>query len=228
MTTPTISTGTIPFTVEGETHHTWFKAIGDVSGCSHTPVIVLHGGPGLAHDYLVPHIDLYTKSSIPVILYDQLGNSRSTHLPDKPKDFWTIELFVNELVNVLRHFQIQDKYDIIGHSWGGMLAMEFAIRDRPEVAGLNHLVLTNSLASIEHWVASDSQQLSAFPDDVRATINAGRNADPKAYREALFKYKAVHTCTVAPFPEEVIYTFDQNSGIDADRSVADAMYVFFS
>lgn len=220
---PTIRTGTIPFEVDGETHQTFFKSIGDVSDRSHTPVVVIHGGPGFAHDYLVPHIDLYTKSSIPVIFYDQLGNSRSTHLPNKPKEFWTIDLFIDELVNVLRHFQIQDRYDVVGHSWGGIVSMEFVIRSRPEVAGLQHLVLANSLASVKQWVASNSRQLSFFPEEVKAAINAGRDADVQAYREALFKFNAVHTCTVTPFPEEVVYTFDQNHGINADRSVTDGM-----
>lgn len=222
-----INTGTIPFEIDGETHQTFFKTIGDVSDQSRTPVVVVHGGPGLAHDYLVPHIDLYTKSSIPVILYDQLGNSRSTHLPNKPKEFWTIDLFIDELVNVLRHFRIQDKYDIIGHSWGGMLSMEFIIRNRPEVAGLRHLVVSNSLASIKDWLAANSQQLALFPEDVQASIKAGRNADVVAYRDALIKFNAVHCCRVTPFPKEVVYTFDQNHGIDADRSVTNAMYAEF-
>lgn len=218
-------TGTIPFEVDGETHQTWFKTVGDLSDQSHTPVVVIHGGPGMSHDYLIPHIDLYTKSSIPVVFYDQIGNSRSTHLPNKPKEFWNIDLFINELVNVLRHFRIQDNYNIIGHSWGGMLSMEFIIRNRPEVAGLRHLVVANSLASVEHWLASNSGQLALFPENVRAAIKAGRNADLKAYREALFKFNEVHTCRMTPFPEEVVYTFNQNHGDDADRSVTDGMYV---
>ncbi|MDP1293891.1 alpha/beta fold hydrolase, partial [Klebsiella variicola] len=62
-----------------------------------------------------------------VINYDQLGNGRSTHLPDKDPSFWTVGLFLEELNNLLQHLEISDNYAILGQSWGGMLGSEHAI-----------------------------------------------------------------------------------------------------
>ena len=62
-------------------------------------------------------------SSIPIIFYDQLGGGRSTHRPDAPKDFWTPELFMDELDNLLKHLHVQDDFDLLGHSWGGKIRM---------------------------------------------------------------------------------------------------------
>ncbi len=109
------------------------------SACRNTCLIDIHS-PGLSHDYLLPLSDLATKFSIPVVFYDQIGNSRSTHLPSKPPSFWTIDLFIAELVNLLEHFHIQEGFDFLGHSWGGILGLEFEVRRQSE--GLRHLVLT--------------------------------------------------------------------------------------
>ncbi|KAJ2984523.1 hypothetical protein NUW54_g10479 [Trametes sanguinea] len=130
--------GHIDFPYQGETHQTYYKIFGDLQNRTRPPVVVLHGGPGLSHDYLLPHYDL-TEQSFPVIFYDQIGNARSTHLPDKPPTFWTIDLFLDELENLLKHFGIQDEYHIIGHSWGAMMFSEFVTR-RPHT-GLRKLVV---------------------------------------------------------------------------------------
>ena len=59
-----------------------------------------------------------------VIHYDQIGNGRSTHLPDRGADFWTVDLFLDELDNLLAHLGIADRYHLLGQSWGGMLGAE--------------------------------------------------------------------------------------------------------
>jgi pimeloyl-ACP methyl ester carboxylesterase len=79
--------GTAPFNVPGlsEPCKTWYKVFGDLAtSTSKTPLIVVHGGPGACHDYLLPLVDL--APSRPLVFYDQLGNGRSTHLPDKNGD----------------------------------------------------------------------------------------------------------------------------------------------
>jgi pimeloyl-ACP methyl ester carboxylesterase len=79
-------------------------------------------------------------------MYDQIGCGRSTRLPEKLGDgsFWTIDLFLAELENLLSHLEIQDDYDLLGQSWGGCLASELAVR---QPKGLKKLILANSLAS---------------------------------------------------------------------------------
>jgi pimeloyl-ACP methyl ester carboxylesterase len=116
----TESTGSIPFRFGGETFETFYKAVGDVRSSSRRPLVVLHGGPGISHEYMLPHLDLFASYGIPVITYDQIGIGRSTRLPEKPDSFWTVDLFIAELENLLIHFGITESFDLLGHSWGGM------------------------------------------------------------------------------------------------------------
>jgi pimeloyl-ACP methyl ester carboxylesterase len=109
---------------------------------------VLHGGPGACHEYLLPLTDL--SSSRPLIFYDQIGNGKSTHLPDKAGDeaFWSVTLFQNELNNLISHLGLKDRpIDVFGHSWGGMLAAVWAATPSSS-ANLRRLVIANSLASM--------------------------------------------------------------------------------
>ncbi|KAK0434437.1 proline iminopeptidase, partial [Armillaria borealis] len=214
--------GFIPFNYEGEEYQTWYRVVGNLDSLTRTPLVVAHGGPGLSYDYLLPLSDLATKFSIPVIFYDQIGNSRSTHLPSKPPSFWTIDLFIDELVNLLEHFHIQDGFDFLGHSWGGILGLEFEVRRQPE--GLRHLVLTNSLADMGMWNASTGELSKAFPDDVQKGLAVGI-ADMEAYGKALKVFHKKHGCLVDPWPEELVYSMNQSISPSADISVAVGMYL---
>src|SRR6201999_4148820 len=84
--------------------------------------------PGCVHDYVLTVADLAQLTGRPVIHYDQLGNGRSTHLPDRGADFWTPELFLAELDSLLARLGVADGYHVLGQSWGGMLASEHAVR----------------------------------------------------------------------------------------------------
>ncbi|TFY59299.1 hypothetical protein EVG20_g7843 [Dentipellis fragilis] len=216
-----VSEGTIPFTVAGETYQTWYKVFGDLKNRKHRPLIALHGGPGLVHDYMTPFGDLVASHNIPVILYDQLGNGKSTHLRDKPESFWTIDLFVDELVNLLQHFGVQDDFDLVGHSWGGILGVEFEIRRQPQ--GLKHLVLADSLPSMALWNQSNMQLLQPFPQEIKEGIMAGLS-DPDRYHKALLVYHAEHGCRIKPFPAEFLYTLDQVRPDVGDITVSKAMF----
>lgn len=211
--------GKIDFAYAGETYQTYYKLYGSIANRSKNPVIVLHGGPGLVHDYLISHSDLATKHDTPVILYDQLGNGKSTHLKEKASEFWTFELFIAELENVIKHFDIQDGFDIIGHSWGGILASEFEVRKQP--SGLKHLILADSLATFDLWNQSNMQLLQTFPEDVQQGI-AGGMKDPQKLYPALQKFHAVHGCIARPLPQEYLYTLDQVFGPAGNPTVAAA------
>ena len=91
--------------VEGRTKfgpgETWYRITGDL-GAGKPPVFILHGGPGAAHNY-VDSYKLLSRDGRAVIHYDQLGCGNSTHLPDKDTDFWTPQLFVDELENLVDH-----------------------------------------------------------------------------------------------------------------------------
>ena len=194
-----LDTGISPFRYGNETFNTYYKTFG-LRGNSRTPLIVLHGGPGLSHDYLQVFSDL--SRSQPIILYDQIGNARSTHLKDKPSSFWTIDLFVKQLESLVSHFGLEE-YVVLGHSWGGMLASEFAVT-KPN--GLKRLVLSNSPPSAQLWGKSQVELVSTFPPEVQKTLANGYG-DPK-YREALLGFFHVHGCTLNPWPRDLDVSFD--------------------
>ena len=105
------------------------------------------------------------------VLYDQLGCGKSTHLPDAPADFWTPQLFKDELVELTRHLGIADRYAVVGQSWGGMLAMEHAL-DHP--SGLRAIVVADSPASMPLWVSEANRLREDLPPDVQETLDAAR------------------------------------------------------
>ncbi|KAF4615760.1 hypothetical protein D9613_012367 [Agrocybe pediades] len=212
--------GEIPFTVDGTVYSTWYTVFGDLKHRKNPPLVVLHGGPGLSHDYLLPLSDL--SSSRPVIFYDQLGNARSTHVHDKPQQFWTIDLFIDELVNLLRHFNIEDEFDLLGHSWGGMLALEYEIRRHPK--GFRRLVLTNSLASMEMWDRSNAELAKSFPEWVQEGLAIGMK-DLKKFGPAAKEFRKKHGCRLNTFPEEYVRSLDYIFGPErSDPTVTVAMF----
>ena len=189
-------------------HETWYRIVGELDvAAAQTPVIVCHGGPGAAHDYTEPIADL-SRFGRACVLYDQLGCGRSEHLRDAPAEFWTPQLFKDELVALARHLGIADRYAVVGQSWGGMLAMEHAL-DHP--AGLRALVVADSPASIPLWVAEANRLRADLPPDVQATLTrheaAGTTDDP-AYEAAVMVFYERHLCRV-PFPDCVQRTFAQ-------------------
>ena len=218
-TQPTVTDGKINFSYGGETFQTYYKLHGSIVDCTKDPLIVLHGGPGLVHNYLDVHSNLAATHDIPVILYDQLGNGQSTHLREKAQEFWTVDLFIAELENLIAHFGIQDGYSILGHSWGGILASEFEVRKQPP--GLKRLIVADSLAASSLWNKSNAQLLQAFPEDVQQGV-AGGMKDPEKFGPALQKFHARHGCTIVPVPEELSYTMLQVFGPDGDPTVAAA------
>jgi proline-specific peptidase len=202
---PAISESSIPFAYQNATYTTYTKLVGDLSS-DKTPLVVVHGGPGLSHDYLLPLADLSDDSNIPVIFYDQIGNARSTHLDGVPETFWSFDLFVAELQNVIAHYGVAESFNLLGHSWGGVLSSEFVVRTQP--TGLNKLVLTDSLASGELWAQSLQQILQTFPEDVQQSFEVGTSDLPR-YKAALETVYAVHGCTISPWPQDLVFSVNQ-------------------
>ncbi len=206
---------------EFDGHRTWYRVDGDLTAGA-APLVVLHGGPGATHDYLLPLTDLAApeRGGRGVVLYDQLGNGRSTHLPERGADFWTVDLFVRELANLLRHLGIVDRYHVLGQSWGGFLAQEHAFTQPP---GLRSLALSNTAASFPAFVAEANRLRADLPADVEETLRrheaAGTTDDPE-YAAACDVFYARHVCRMDPMPEAVQYAFGQ---IEADPTVYHTM-----
>jgi proline iminopeptidase len=144
------------------------------------PLIVLHGGPGLTQDYLLPNMSKLAQNHL-IIFYDQRGCGRSTG--QITSETINIETFVNDLDAVRQAFHL-DKVSILGHSWGGFLAMEYAIAHPEHV---DKLILSNSMPAsspelalfIQEWTLrmapfqetlADIHKTSAFEEGDPATI----------------------------------------------------------
>lgn len=193
--------GTAPF---GD-YETWYRVTGDLRS-GKPPLVVLHGGPGCTHDY-VDRFKLLAATGRAVVHYDQLGNGRSTHLRDKGAEFWTVDLFRRELDNLVDHLGIRPAYHVLGQSWGGMLGAEFGAT-RPE--GLKSLVIADSPASMELWLAAAAELRAQLPADVQATLThheeAGTTGSPD-YVAATNVFYERHVCRVVPMPDEVARSF---------------------
>ncbi|KAH9944575.1 proline-specific peptidase [Amylocystis lapponica] len=212
--------GTIDFTVGNEVFQTWYKVVGDLkSGI--TPLVTLHGGPGASHGIVIPHAELNASHGRPVVFYDQVGGGQSTHLPDKPKEFWTPELFMDELDNVLAYLGIADEYDLLGHSWGGMLAAQYASEGRAH--GLRRLVLVSAPASLALWEVAVQALLERMPQDVREMLKrheaAGTTDDPEYYK-GMQQFYGKHVCKIDPLPEDLQKAFAE---LEANPAVYTAM-----
>ena len=202
MADDNVQEGTISF---GE-WSTWYRVTGDLNA-GMTPLVVVHGGPGCTHDYLLA-LAAIAENGRPVVHYDQLGGGRSTHLPDRGGDFWTVQLFLDELDNLLDSLGIADDYHLLGQSWGGMLGAEHAIR---QPTGLRSVVLSNSPASMALWASEAKILRGKLPPDVEATLDRheanGTTEDPE-YLAASQVYYDEHVCRVVPNPPEVVRTFE--------------------
>ena len=198
-------------------HRTWYRVTGKLGGAK-PPLLALHGGPGCTHDYIDSLVDL-ADGERAVVHYDQIGNGRSTHLRDADPGFWTVQLFLDELDNLLAHLGLASQYDMLGQSWGGMLAAEHAVRQPP---GLRRLVIANSPASLVTWVAEANRLRAELPAEVQAALlrheAAGTTADPE-YVAATRAFYDRHVCRI-PWPPEVARTF---AAIDADPTVYHTM-----
>ena len=126
-------------------HKTWYRVVGALDpDALRAPVVICHGGPGATHDYVAPIAELH-RSGRACVLYDQLGNGRSDHLPDADPSFWTAQLFKDELAALVDRLGIAGRYHVLGQSWGGMLAMDHALDHPP---GLLSVVAADSPADL--------------------------------------------------------------------------------
>jgi len=197
---------------------TWYRVVGDLKSTK-TPVMVLHGGPGAGHNYCEPIAAVLAQTGRAAVLYDQIGCGNSTHLPDKPKEFWTPELFMEELVLLTQHLGISNKYNIVGQSWGGMLGMQFAI-SKPK--GLNAMVIADSPASMEVWVSEANKLRKELPPEVEATLlkhEAAETTEDPEYVAAVDVFYSRHLCRI-PQPPYVVASFEQ---LAADPTVYHTM-----
>ncbi|KAI1081623.1 proline-specific peptidase [Whalleya microplaca] len=195
----------------GKSCTTWYKIVGDLDKSSSPPLVALHGGPGAGHEYLASFTDLLEQYGIPIVFYDQIGCGRSTHLREKKRDesFWTVDLFVAELDNLIDHLKLRDRgFYLSGQSWGGMLAGAYASR-RPH--GLRKLVIAGAPASFPLFMEHGRRLRAALPVDIRDALEAGDrdgNYESAEYKKASAIFYSRHVCSINPLPAPVKCAFE--------------------
>ncbi|WP_251069544.1 proline iminopeptidase-family hydrolase [Streptomyces sp. ISL-96] len=207
-------------TVDWQGRKTWYRVVGPPGRSSgRAPLVICHGGPGLIHDYLAPVAESMSANRT-CVLYDQIGNGRSEHHGDAPAGFWTPELFVEELQALLGHLGIADGYHLLGHSWGGMLALELAVRRPP---GLRSVVVADGFASSRTYREEVGRLVSELPQGIREPIErheaAGTTNSPE-YQAAVRAFYGRHVCRARPVPAELLRTLQY---LDANPAVYEAM-----
>jgi L-proline amide hydrolase len=201
-------------------HRTWYRVIGELDpDAVRAPVVVCHGGPGFTHDYVAPIAELH-RFGHTCVLYDQLGNGRSEHLPDAGEAFWTPERFERELTALTEHLGIDGRYHVVGQSWGGMLGLEHALR---HPAGLLSLVAADTPPSTPDFVEGCNELRATLPADLQAALDrheAAGSLGADEYRSALEEYAARFVCRVEPWPDGLVASFD---AVEDDPTVYLAM-----
>jgi L-proline amide hydrolase len=202
--------------LERDGHRTWYRIVGELDPDGlRAPLVICHGGPGGTHDYVEPIAELH-RSGRGCVLYDQLGNGRSDHLPDADPSFWTTQLFKDELAALVEHLWIAGRYHVLGQSWGGMLAMDHALDHPP---GLVSVVAADSPADADAFARGAVALLDTLEPETKATIlrheEAGTTDDPE-YQTAVAEFYRRYVCRLDPWPDELVRTFD---AIESDPTV---------
>lgn len=184
-------------TVAFRGYKVWYRIVGEGKSPQAHPLVCLHGGPGVPHDYLEP-LEKLAANGRQVIFYDQLGCGNS----DQPHDpsMWTVDLYVIELATLRRELNLQ-RIHLLGHSWGGMLAMVYALT-KPE--GLSGLILSSTAANIPQFLGEARRLLKAFPREVQETIahhEAAGTTDSPEYQGAVMEFYRQHFCRTDPWPD---------------------------
>ncbi len=172
-------------------------------------MLLLHGGPGATHEYLLGFDSFLPAAGVEYYYYDQLGSGWSDH-PQDPS-LWQIDRFVDEVEQVRQGLGL-DQVVLFGQSWGGILAIEYALAHPEHLAGL---VISNMMSAIPPYNAYAEQHF--FPElgadvvaEIKAFEAAGTTADPR-YEELLVGHYERHVLRMpqADWPEPVARSFSR-------------------
>jgi proline iminopeptidase len=191
----------IPIETPKGTFNVWTKRIGN------SPVmklLLLNGGPGMTHEYFECMESFLPAQSIEIIYYDQLGCGNS----DNPADsaFWDLDRYVEEVEQVRQALNLtKDNFYLLGHSWGGILALQYALKYQANMKGL---IISNMMSDVPAYGKYAQEVLakqmdSAVLTQVREIEAKGDYANPK-YMELLipeFYEKHILRLPSAQWPE---------------------------
>jgi proline-specific peptidase len=174
----------------------WVSTVGGGGGLT---LLVLHGGPGSSHDYLVSLEALGGER--PVIFYDQLGCGRS----ERPADpsLWRIDRYVQELQAVVGALGLE-RFHLLGHSWGTMLALDWALEHRGPAASLTFVSPCFSMRRIKADMAHLKEGLPRAVQDVLTTHEARGTTSSGIYRASTRLFYQRHVCRLQEWPEPLV------------------------
>lgn len=179
----------IPITTPKGSFRVWTKRVGNNPRIK---VLLLHGGPGATHEYFEAFDSYFPAAGIEYYYYDQLGSAYSDQ-PDDP-DLWELPRFVDEVEQVRRTLGLNERnFFLLGHSWGGILAIEYALVHQHRLKGL---IISNMMASIPAYNEyAEKVLMPAMDQSVLSEIKrfeaAGEYENPR-YMELLLNHHYVH------------------------------------
>lgn len=170
-------------------------------------VLLLHGGPAATHEYLESFESFFPKEGFEFYEYDQLGSYYS----DQPTDssLWTTERFVEEVEQVRKALGMnKDNFYLYGNSWGGILALEYALKYQ---ANLKGLIISNMMSGISEYSKyqeklHDKMRKSAV-DSIMDYEARGKFDDPNYQSLLMTEYYTKHICRLPEWPDGVNRTF---------------------
>jgi proline iminopeptidase len=177
----------------------WTKRFGNNSKIK---ILLLHGGPAMTHEYMECFETFFERQGFEFYEYDQLGSYYS----DQPKDssLWTIDHFVEEVEQVRQSIGADSSnFYILGNSWGGILAMEYALKYQQHLKGL---LVSNMVASIpDYGKYADEVLAKQMKPEVLAevkAIEAKKDFNNPRYMELLIpNFYHVHLCRLKVWPD---------------------------
>lgn len=178
----------------------WTQSIGGGAPYERPPLLVLHGGPGMGHDYL-DNLEALASDRQKIVFYDQLGCGRSD-APDDPNR-WKFPRFIAEIESVRKSLGL-DKVVIYGQSWGGMLAIEYFLTQPKGVIGG---ILSNALSSAPEFSDEIQRLVSALTLKKSSTLEqaAQGEVDQASHdQEILFNFYSQHVLRLQPFPKHIL------------------------
>ena len=179
----------IPITTPKGTFRVWTKRVGNNPTIK---VLLLHGGPGATHEYLEGLDSYFPAAGIEYYYYDQLGSAYS----DQPNDptLWDLPRFVEEVEQVRQALKLdRNNFYLFGQSWGGILAMEYALKYQ---ANLKGLIISNMMASIPAYNEYASKVLMPAMDQTALAeikrLEAAKDYENPRYMELLMPHHYAH------------------------------------
>jgi proline iminopeptidase len=183
--------------VAGGRYKVWTKKV----GAGRTKVLLLHGGPGFNHDYLEAMESFLPEAGIEMYYYDQLGCGNSDHPEDT--SLWTLPRYLQEVEEVRRGLGL-DKFVLYGHSWGGILAIEYALTYPQHLSGL---VISNMTAGIQSYLKRTEALKGLLAPASRARLAELEKAQdydsPDYERIVMGELYPQMLCRIQPWPEPV-------------------------